>query len=101
MSIQNIRVNTDELKSDAAAVSDCIQRVAAEAGKLESAYHQLDSMWDGPTSEVFKSVYEHDLEALRAVIEILKKFNSFEMTAREKYDSCESEVSGIVSSLNW
>ena len=99
MSIQRIRVNTDELSSDAMTVSDCVQRVVAEAGKLENAYHQLDSMWDGPASEVFKAVYEHDLEELNSLIETLKKFNSFEMNAREKYDSCEAEVGSIVSSM--
>lgn len=101
MAIQKIRINTNELSTDAATVAESIQRVMAEAGKLESAYHALDGMWDGPASEVFKSVYEHDLEELKIVIETLRKFNAFETNAREKYDACEAEVSGIVGSLNW
>lgn len=101
MAIQRIKVNTVALSADASSVAESIQRVLSEIGKLEAAYHALDGMWDGPTSEVFKSVYEHDIEELRSVAETLKTFNNFEKNAREKYDTCESEVSGIVSSLNW
>ena len=101
MAIQRIKINTNALNSDASSIADIIQQVLSEIGKLETAYHELDGMWDGPTSEAFKSVYEHDIEELKSVAETLKKFNHFEMNAREKYDACESEVSGIVSSLNW
>lgn len=100
MAITKIRINTNKLSSDASEVAESIRRIAAESGKLENAYHKLDSMWDGPTSEVFKSVYEHDIEELKAVIEILKKFNGFEISAKEKYDTCESDVNGIIGSLN-
>lgn len=101
MAIQKIRINTNQLSSDAATVEESIKRVVAEAGKLETAYHALDDMWEGPASEVFKSVYEHDLEELKANIEFLRKFNAFETNARDKYDGCESEIGKIVSSFNW
>lgn len=101
MSIQKIRINTNQLNSDAATISESIERIVTEAGKLEAAYHTLDEMWDGSASEVFKSVYEQDMEKLRATVETLRKFNVFETNACEKYDACESEVGGIISSLNW
>lgn len=101
MAIQKIRINTNQLSSDALTVTESIKTVIAETGKLEAAYHSLDEMWDGPASEVFKSVYENDLEELKATVEILRKFNVFETNACKKYDACEAEVNGIVGSLNW
>lgn len=93
-------MDTNALNGDAAAVAESIQAIIAETDKLESAFHQLDSMWDGPTSEVFKSVYEHDINALKSLIETLKRFNAFENGAREKYETCEADVNEIISSLN-
>ena len=101
MAIQKIKINTNQLNSDAVSVAESIKTVVAETGKLEAAYHALDGMWDGPASEVFKFAYENDLEKLKATVEILREFNIFETNACEMYDACEAEVRGIVSFLNW
>ena len=99
MAIKTIRVNTNQLKTDVEKVAESIHSMTTEVGKLENAYHALDAMWDGPASEVFKSVYEHDIEELKEAIKALEKYNVFENGAREKYDTCESEVNSIVGSL--
>lgn len=99
MKITKIKVNTDELRSDAATISGNIQRVTEEINRIEEALRTLNVMWEGPAGDAFIQVCGHDLEQLRTIVETLKKFNAFENNAREKYDNCESEVRDVVNSL--
>ena len=99
MGISKIRVNTDSLQSDASAIADSIGVIERGISKLESEYAVLDGMWDGPANEVFKVAYRNDIEELRSIVANLKKFNVFEVEAKDKYNSCESQVGNIVSSI--
>ncbi len=101
MAVNKIKVNTDTLSSDANTVAEAIGVLEQQLSGLEDDYNQLDSMWDGPTSEIFRVAYHDDIDALKTIAGNLKKFNSFEVNAKDKYNACEGEVSGVVDSLNW
>ena len=101
MAVTKIRVNTNQLFSEANSVTDCIRIADSELAMLEEHFAVLDTMWDGPASEAFRIAYHDDIEALRGVIENLSQFNQFELNAGKQYENCETEVNGIVNSLNW
>lgn len=94
-----IKINTNSLKSDVSSISSSIQAMSKSLAILQSELQKLDGMWDGPASETFKAAYMNDISALNTVISNLKKLNSFESRARERYDSCEQKVSGIISGI--
>ena len=94
-----IKVNTSRLNSDSNQISECIRAIKSEMGKMEASAGQLDSMWDGESSETFKSVFKEDRDLLAAVIISLEKIQKDEMDAKSKYYSCENKVSSLVSAI--
>lgn len=94
-----IKINTGSLKSDTSSIGTSIQKIEKTLTNIQNDLTKLDSMWDGPASETFKVAYNSDIAALKTVISNLKKLNDFEISAREKYDSCEQKVGSIVSSI--
>ena len=100
MAISKIKINTDSLNADANSIGESIGIIEQSISKLEEDYNALDTMWDGPASEMFRIAYQDDIEALKTIVQNLKKFNSFETNARDKYNNCENEVGSIVSALN-
>ena len=99
MSISIIKINTNSLNTDACSIADSISAIEGAIQQLKNEYTALDSMWDGPTSEVFKAVYMDDIESLTENIQELRKLNRFESDARVKYDHCENRVGSIIASV--
>lgn len=100
MAISKIKINTDSLSTDADSIGESIGIIEQSISKLEEDYNVLNTMWDGPASEMFRIAYQDDIETLKTIIQNLKKFNLFETNARDKYNNCENEVGSIVSALN-
>ena len=96
---QTIKVNTSRLNSDSSQVSECIRAMKSEMGKMKASVSQLDSMWDGESSEAFKSAFWGDMEAMSQIISALEKFQQDEMNAKRKYDDCENEVGSLISGI--
>ena len=101
MSINRIKVNTDSLQSDVTGIAEAIGRIETRLGELEAAYAALDAMWDSPAGEIFRAAYCDDMEALKTIIQNLKSFNGFEVTAVKEYNACEQQVGGLIASMRW
>ncbi len=94
-----IRVNTNVLNNDASNVQQLIARMRKCKTNISSAVATLDGMWDGPSSEAFKSAVQKDLSDLQIIINQLQKIYQYEITAKDKYNSCENRVGEIVRSI--
>ena len=101
MAISKIKVSTTELQSDARSVESSIKQLETEIGRLEQELNTINTMWEGPASETFFLVFQADIEELRNLIRDLQSFNTYENNAVSNYNRCESEVGGLVDSLNW
>lgn len=96
---QKIKVNTSRLNSDSSQISECIRAMKTEMDKMKTSVSQLDTMWDGESSEAFKNTFNGDMEAMSQIISTLEKFQQDEMNAKKKYDSCESRVGSLISGI--
>ena len=94
-----IRVNTHTLNNDADSVQQCIERMKRSKDNISSAVVTLDGMWDGSSSEAFKSAIQKDLNDLQTIINQLQKIHQYEVTAKDKYNACENRVGEIVRSI--
>lgn len=94
-----IRVNTSRLGSDAERVQSCIRDMKSEMSKMKTSVKQLDSMWDGSSSEAFKKAFNDDVAALGVIIKNLESVHNFEVNAKKKYESCEAKVNELVSGI--
>ena len=99
MSVSKIKINTNSLNADAGSVAESIAAIESSIQQLKNEYAAIDSMWDGPASEVFKAVYTDDIGELEENVRELRKLNGFENNARVKYDNCENRVGSIVASV--
>jgi chromosome segregation ATPase len=83
---ENIRINTDRLRSDAAEIKNHIQEVKRE---LEN----LKGMNESEVRDVFP------IEILEEAIQSLEAMNAYEINAVEKYDDCERKVGDLVNQI--
>lgn len=95
----DFKVSTARLKSDAGSVKGYIDQMERKLTALRNDATQLDAMWDGPASESFKEAFNADLAALETMISNLKKLYNYEQMAKEKYESCETQVQSVVSDM--
>ena len=94
-----IKANTSWMQSNAEDLRDCVNRISNQYGDLVQRKQELDSMWDGEAGDTFRKEFEEDLAALKAMIDNLQKVYSFEDMARGAYQSCENQISGMISDL--
>ena len=100
MNINLIKVDTGTLAADARTVYDSIMRVEQMIDRLMSDYTTLDSMWEGPASTVYRTVFKQDIEELTAYVAELKKIHAYEEKAQKQYERCETEVNSLVCAVN-
>lgn len=94
-----IKVNTGRLTSDASEIRKHIAGIRKKIEELRTHNIILDSMWDGPGSEAFKTAFESDIAALEAMLGSLEVMNGYEENAGRKYDECESKVADLVDQI--
>lgn len=94
-----IKVDTNRLNSDAGQIQNSIRRMEAVMSNLKSDIAQLDCMWDGPSSEAFKKVFNNDIAALSSLITNFQQIYNYETNAKHKYEKCENRVISLVGRI--
>lgn len=99
MAINEIKVNTGKLKSDAEQVGNCIKEMEKQLEKLAATIAELNKMWEGPTKTVFTAVVENDRKAALEVVKEVKSLYDYETMAKNKYNECEKKIEDIIASI--
>lgn len=97
--MNRIKMNTGRLNQDMQNMAGLLRGMQGELNNLRQSAAQLDSMWDGPSSEAFKKAFQDDMGALAEVLDNLKSIENYGENARGKYEFCERNVDGIVSAI--
>ena len=97
--VKYIKVNTSRLNKAAQSVADDIAKMKAQMKKMKVSVKQLDAMWDGESSEAFKKAFQDDMAALEVILNNLQSMHSYEVTAKNKYETCEQKVSELVAGI--
>ncbi len=99
MAVSKIEVNTNTLRSDVERVRTELKGLKDDMRKLSEVSAQLNSMWEGEAKQAFIMAVQDDIRRLSELITALEKFTTSTDTARGNYDTCEKNVSSIISSL--
>ena len=99
MAVSKIEVNTNTLRSDVERVRTELKGLKVDMRKLSEVSTQLNSMWEGEAKQAFIMAVQDDIRRLSELIAALEKFTTSTDTARGNYDTCEKNVSSIISSL--
>ncbi len=94
-----IKVNTRKLGTDAETVRMCISNMKKQITQLQQQVSQLDSMWDGQSSEAFKKAVHDDIKSLDVIFSNLEKIYKYEAEAKKSYESCEKKVGSAVTNI--
>ena len=94
-----IEVNTSTLRWDVSAIEEEISGINRGADRLAQALRELESMWDGNAKQAFSAAVNDDIRRLRELAKALAQFTEKTSEARREYDTCETAVSQIVSSI--
>lgn len=95
-----IMCNTATLSTDKSSVGSDINKIDTSIANLRNLLAQLDSMWDGDASEVFKYKLNGYLNQLQSVTDSMRSVEQYEDKAVTEYDTCERSISGMISSIS-
>ena len=93
-----IAVNTSTLSSDIETMQTQLNAVKKAAGKMYDSVNVLNSMWEGPAHDAFVTQFMTDQKDMLALCDTIQKINVMS-EARNEYNTCENQVSGIVASI--
>ena len=97
---QEIAVNTSTLASDIETLQGQLNSIKNDMEKMYEAVRVLDNMWDGPANEAFKRQFHADQEDMKTLCETIQGIIDDMTYAKGEYNTCENEISGIISSIH-
>lgn len=101
MSWTHLKINTSQLNTYIETdIQNCIRTFKEEIDGLSSDLADLDSMWDGPSSEIFKKNFASDIEALQVEYFNLKTICDYCTNAKQTYETYEDKVKLLVDVLD-
>lgn len=99
MAKEEIATNTLTMSSDIVSFRSSLAAVERQLNNLEKTNTELDSMWDGPANETFKSYFAKNFEKSKRMLQTVNSIVDCIEYARKEYDKCEGEVSSIIASI--
>ena len=99
MAIKEITVNTSTLANDIDALQTTLVSARAQLDDMFNQVAELDTMWDGPANEEFNRQFGNDYENAKNLCKTIESIIECMKYARDQYNVCENEVSGIVSAI--
>ena len=96
---EKLIVDSAKLGNDATTVSSAIKNMREKMKIMKQTAKSLDAMWDGPSSDAFKKAFWDDINSLDSILKKLDKIYKYETNAKKQYESCEKQVTNIVSGL--
>lgn len=100
MANQEITVNTDTLASDIAELSSTLNTARKMLTDMFTQIQELDAMWDGPANDEFNRQFINDHENAEGLCKTVESLIECMEYAKEQYNSCESQVNGMISAIN-
>lgn len=100
MASQEITVNTSTLAGDIEALKTTLQTARKQLEDMFTQVAELDTMWDGPSNEAFKTQFHLDYENSKNLCVTVESIIACMEFAKDQYNTCENEVNGIVSSIS-
>ena len=89
MSVNYLKVDTNNLKNDAAEIRSLTDNAVNNLKKMYDRMSELDAMWDGLANQAFMDICSE-----------INRLCEDMSAASGKYNSCENQVYATVASIN-
>lgn len=97
--INEIKVNTTRLGTDAEKVNDYMRKIETAVNKIEESMKRIDGKWDGDASKAFNTAMKNDIKEIKEIIKNLEEIYNYESNAKKKYEICEGKVADLVAQI--
>lgn len=94
-----LEINTGTLGRDISSIEGEIKKLEDNIIALRTTLSQLEGMWDGPAKTAFSTAVNDDIERLSTLVSAIKAYTVKTEDAKTAYETCERNVSGIISSI--
>lgn len=94
-----IETDTSYMKRDVGEIIQYISELKSAASELETLLGSLHSGWVGVAATTYETSLRGDLDRLKNLTALLEELNKGTDFARSKYESCENNISEIISSI--
>ena len=99
MQNKEIAVDTSTLSDDITALQEELDDITSNLDKIFDEIIDLDTMWDGPANQAFMEQFARDTIYAHEICQTLQNLVECMTYAKGQYDTCENEISSIVSSI--
>lgn len=99
ISMEDFKVNTRKLKSDAEVIHNYTAQIEHELAGLTDDLTEIGRVWGGSASATFKKIFTEDLTALTIMLFNMEKIYRYAGLAKSKYEKCESHIAGVISDI--
>ena len=99
MANKEIEIETNTLSNDISELTNMVQVARKNIDSMVTDMQQLDAMWDGPANQVLMAQFANDAQYAEEICKMVEKLIECMEYARKQYDTCESEVGSLVSSI--
>lgn len=97
--VSKIEIETGRLQSDIDDLRGRLSRMHQTGEKMMSEINALSAMWEGEAKNAFTAQFKSDYETLLSMEQVIEDLIEDLEYAKERYNSCESSVSSIISSI--
>lgn len=97
--MENLKVDTGKLGSDAATMAKYIKNLTAQKDKIHQLVEQLNGMWEGEAHDTYVSSINKEVKNLEKAITDVDKIHTFETTSVTTYDKCETQVNKLIEGI--
>ncbi len=100
MSVNYLKVDTNNLKNDAAEIRSLTDNAVNNLKKMYDRMSELDAMWDGLANQAFMAQFQADYQSFTDICSEINRLCEDMSAASGKYNSCENQVYATVASIN-
>lgn len=99
MRVEYIAVNTQTLNADINDIKEALNEAMNQADNMFNEIMQLSMMWEGSAHDAFTAQFNIDYENMENLFKTISELIDCMGYAKKEYNSCESTVGMIVSSI--
>lgn len=94
-----IEMDTSLLARDIDNLESTLTQLETRLGKMFDAINKMDAMWNGSANSAFNAQFKNDYDTCKSMCGILRELIGSLNHAKEEYDKCEQNISGMIQSI--
>ncbi len=96
---REIEIDTIALEKSIENAQTRLDSINSNIEKMYEAIRLLDTMWDGPANEIFKTQFLKDQVDFQDICKIIQQIINDMNYAKSTYNICDSQITEIINSI--